>query len=172
MKRNAINFIGRRFHSSKIKNFEKIYLDIFRSDWQEKSWEEYAKDCFKLQSETKVLILKSSGTKRLEYVCGLQALYNIREKELDYVEEKVLSLSISDYKLFFSSEFENIKNNIKGMEFLNVFNSYTEYGQIANSEKIKKNFMWNYVSACIAIYAIEEVFGDELSEIEHNVRRA
>lgn len=171
MKRTALSFIGRKFHSKKIKNYENKYLNIYNENWRYKPWEDYAKDCFKLQSETKVLILKSSGTQRMEYVFGLQALYNVREKELDYVEEKVLSLHISDYKHFFSSEYENIKSNIKGMEFNNVIKSYTDYGKIANSEKTKQNFMWNYVSACLAIYAIDKVFGDELSKIENNLRR-
>lgn len=170
MKRNAINFLGRILYSTKIKDFEKKYSKIFFEEWREKPWEEYAKDCFKLQTETKENIINSTGSQRMEYTLGLQALYNIREKELDYVEEKVLNLPIPELKKFFSLEYESILNNIKQEDLNAALKLYSECGQITNSREIKRNYMWKYVSASLVIYAIEEVFGVEIKEIERNIR--
>lgn len=170
MKRNAINFLGRVLYSNKIKDFEKKYVEVFFEDWREKPWEEYAKDCFKLQTEIKENIINATGSRRMEFTLGLQALYNIRKKELDYIEEKVLNLPIPELRNFFLLEYESILNNIKQMDLNTAVTLSSEFGQIANSQEMKINFMWKYVSACLAIYAIEEVFGDELKNIELNIR--
>ncbi len=170
MERKAINFLGRLMNSSKIKEFENRIDDIYKSDWKDRPWEEYAIDCFKLQSENKELIINSSGTQRMEYLIGLQALYNVRKKELDFIENKVLSMPINEYRFLFSSEYEIILSDI-GKEDLNTaVQLYSECGQIANSMEIKNKLMWKYVSACLIISAINEVFGDELNKIENNLR--
>ena len=81
-------------NSSKIKEFESRIEDIYKSDWKDRLWESYALDCIKLQSENKKLIINSSGTQIMEYLIELQALYNVRKKELDFIENKVLLMSI------------------------------------------------------------------------------
>lgn len=63
MKRTALSFFGRKFYSNKIKNYENKYLEIYVEDWSDKPWEDFAKDCFKLETETKELIFKSTGGK-------------------------------------------------------------------------------------------------------------
>ena len=170
MERQAINFLGRLMNWSKIKEFESRIKDIYKSDWKNRPWEEYAIDCFKLQSENKELIINSSGTQRMEYLVGLQALYNVRKKELDFIENKVLQMPINEYKFLFSSEYEIILSDI-GKEDLNTaIQLYGECGLIANSMEIKNKLMWKYVSACLTISAINEVFGDQLNKIENNIR--
>jgi hypothetical protein len=171
MKRTALNFIGRKLHSNKIKNYESKYLVIYNEDWSDKPWEDYAKDCFKLQTEIKENILNSTGKQRLEFVFGLQALYNIRAKELNYVEENVLSIPIAQLKYFFESEYKDILKNLKEKDLNTALKLYSEYGKITNSEEIKHNYMWKYVSACLIIFAIEEIFGNELNNIQRNIRR-
>ena len=81
-------------NSSKIKEFESRIEDIYKSDWKDRLWESYALDWIKLQSENKKLIINSSGTQIMEYLIELQALYNVRKKELDFIENKGLLMSI------------------------------------------------------------------------------
>jgi hypothetical protein len=170
MKRTALGFFGRKIYSNKIKSYENKYLEIYLEDWGGKLWEDYAKDCFKLENETKELILNSTGSQRMEYVCGLQALYNIREKELNYVEEKVRKMAISEFKYFFESEYQNILKDLKEKDLKSALELYSEFGIIANSKEIQKHYKWKYVSACLLIFAVEEAFGNELNKIELNFR--
>ena len=169
MKRNAINLIGRILYASRIKSFEKKIETIYNEDWKNKSWEDYAIDIWKFESESKTLIHNSTGSKRINYLIGLQAYYNIREKELKYVEEKVSSLPMSEFKYFFVSEYEALLININEAGLNRAFELYSECGQIANSEE-KRNYRWKHISACLIIQAIDEVFGDELNRIERNIR--
>lgn len=169
MKRTAINLIGRKLYSSKVKFYENKYSQI-KIDWVDKPWEDYAKDCFKLQTEIKEYVLNSKGTQRMEYILGLQALYNICEKELDYVEEKVQSIPISELKYFFKMEYNSILEDLKGMNFNAATELYIEYGRIANSNEIKRNYMWKYVSACLLIFAFEEIHGKLMNIVESNIR--
>jgi hypothetical protein len=140
-------------------------------DWSNKPWEDYAKDCFKLETETKELILNSAGSQRMEYVFGLQALYNIREKELNYIEEKIRTTRITELKHFFESEYKSILNDLKEKDLNSAMELYTKFGTIANSKEIQTNYKWRYVSACLVIFAIEEIFGSALNNIERNIRR-
>lgn len=171
MKRTALSFFGRKLYSNKIKNYENKYLEIYIEDWSNQPWEDFAKDCFKVETETKELILNSTGSQRMDYVCGLQALYNIREKELNYIEEKIRKTPITELKHFFESEYKSILNDLKEEDINSAMELYTEFGNIANSKEIQKNYKWKYVSACLAIWAIEEVFGNDLNNIERNIRR-
>jgi len=170
MKRTALSFFGRKFYSNKIKNYENKYLEIYIEDWSDKPWEDFAKDCFKLETETKELIFKSTGSQRMEYVCGLQAHYNIREKELNYVEEKVQEMPISELKHFFESEYKSFLKNLKEKDLKSAIELYSEFGNIANSKEIQKNYKWKYIAACLIIFSVEEVFGNELNNIERNIR--
>ena len=172
MKRTALSFFGRKFYSNKIKNYENKYLEIQSEDWGDKPWEDYAKDCFKLETDTKELILQSTGSRRIEYVCGLQALYNIGEKELNYVEEKVQRMPNSELKHFFESEYKSFLKDIKEKDLKSAIDLYTEFGNIANSKEIQKNYKWKYVAACLVICAVEDAFVDQLNIIERNIRRA
>jgi hypothetical protein len=168
MKRTAINFIGRKLNSTKIKFYENKYSQI-KIDWSDKPWEDYAKDCFKQQTQIKEYVLNSTGTQRMEYILGLQALYNICEKELDFVEEKVQSMSISELKYFFKLEYNSILEDLKGMNFNTATELYVEYGKIANSNEIKLNYMWKYVSACLLIFAYDEIHGKHMNSAESNI---
>lgn len=170
MKRTALGFLGRKIYSNKIKRYENKYIEIHFEDWSGKPWEDYAKDCFKLETETKELIHNSTGSQRMEYVFGLQALYNIREKELNYVEEKVQEIPSSELKYFFELEYQSILNDIKEKDFKSAMDLYSEFGNVANSKEIQKNYKWKYVSACLLISAVEEAFGNELNSIERNLR--
>ncbi|MEN9400338.1 MAG: hypothetical protein RL632_1441, partial [Bacteroidota bacterium] len=51
-----------------------------------------------------------------------------------------------------------------------ALNLYVEYGKIVNSTEIQKNYKWKHVSATLVIFAIEEVFGNALNNIETNIR--
>jgi hypothetical protein len=170
MKRTAINFFGKIIYSKKIKNYENKYAEIQVEDWSNNPWEDYAKDCFKAESESKELISNSTGSKRIEFICGLQALYNSREKELDFVEEKIQNMPISEFKYFFDSEYKSILTKIKEQDIGTALNLYVEYGKIVNSNEIQKNYKWKHVSATLVIFAIEEVFGNALNNIETNIR--
>ncbi len=174
MKRNAINKIGRLFYSSRIRAWEEKIEIIYKEDWENKPWEEYAKDVFKLETENKELINNSTGSKRMEYTLGLQALYNKKEKELDYIESKVRNMSSSEIKYFFSDEYETIKINIKPMNINDVIEECSNYSEIVKSGKLTQlmnNYMFNYVKMQLLMCAIEEVFGDDLNKIENNLRR-
>lgn len=170
MKRKAINVLGRLMYSSKIKEFENRIEDTYKSDWKDRPWEAYAIDCFKLETENKELINSSSGTQRMEYIIGLQALYNVKKKELDFIENKVLSMPINEYRFLFSSEYEIILSDIGKKDLNTAVQLYSEFGQIANSMEIKNKLMWKYVCACLFISAINEVFGEKLNKIENNLR--
>jgi hypothetical protein len=170
MKRRAINWIGSKMYSKKIKDYELRFEVIYKEDWSEKPWKDYAVDCFKFQFETKERIDGATGVQRMEFVCSLQALYNIRLKELDYVENEVLKLSSIEYKQFFQFEYSTILNNVKNQDLYSAMQLYSDYGQVANSDKIKRVNLWNYVSAFLIIQAIEEAYGNELSAIQMNSR--
>jgi len=170
MKRNFLSLFGRIIYSNKIKNYENKYLEIYNEDWSNEPWEDYAKDCFKLETDTKELIQNSTGSQRMEYAFGLQALYNMREKELNYIEEKIRKTPITELKHFFESEYKSILNGLKEIDLKSAIESYVDFGKIANSKEIQKNYKWKYVSACLAICAIEEVFGNALNNIERNLR--
>jgi hypothetical protein len=169
MKRTALTFFGRIFYSNKIKNYEIKYIEIYKEDWNKKPWEDYAKDCIKVETELKENILNIKGSQRLEYLCGLQALYNIREKELNYIEEQIQKIPNTELKRLFETEYESILNNLNGIDLNSAMKLYSKYGNIANSKEIQKNYSWKYVSACLAICAIEEVFGSEINDIERNI---
>lgn len=170
MSKKAIGFLGRMIYSSKIKSYENKYIEIQKEDWSSEPWQEYAKDCFKLETQTKEYIHNSSGSQRMEYVCGLQALYNIREKELNYIEETIQKMPISELTHFFESEYNSILNNIKETDFKSAMDLYSEFVTIINSKDIQKNYKWKYVSACLLIFAVEEVFGNELNNFKRNIR--
>ena len=106
----------------------------------------------------------------MEYIIGLQALYNVKNKELDFIENKVLSMPINQYRFLFSSEYEIILSDIGKKDLNTAVQLYSEFGQIANSMEIKNKLMWKYVCACLFISAINEVFGEELNKIENNLR--
>lgn len=170
MKRTALSIFGRIFYSNKIKNYENKSLELYNEHWIDKPWEDFAKDCFKSVSENKEHILESKGNLRIEYVCILQAMYNKREKELNYVEEKVQKMPISELKYFFESEYKGLVKSIKKLDLNSAMDLYSEFGIIANSKKIQKNDKWKYVSACLIIFAVEESYGNELNIIERNIR--
>jgi hypothetical protein len=76
MKKNALNSIGRFTHMRRIKEFEKAIHQTFTEEWSKTPWELYAKDCFKLETECKERIQKSSGETRMEATIMLQAHYH------------------------------------------------------------------------------------------------
>lgn len=170
MKKKAINFLGRIIYSSKIKYFESRLEEIYEADFKNKSWEEYAIDCFKIKSENEELIISSSGTQRIDYVCGLQALYNIRSEELNFIEDKVGSMKIHEYKTLFSSEYETILSDIRNLDLNEAVRIYSEFGEISNPSRIKNKMKWKHVNASLIISAIDETFGEQLNEIENNLR--
>lgn len=170
MKRTALSFFGRTLYSNKIKDFENKYLEIYNEDWRNKPWENFAKDCFKVETETKERILNSRGSQRMEYVFGLQALYNIGEKELNYIEEKIRNTPITELKHLFESEYKSALKDLKEKDLNSAMKLYSECGNIANSKEIQKNYKWRYVSVLLVIFAVEEVFGNDLNNIERNLR--
>ena len=169
MSRNAMNFISRLFHSSKIKNFETKIIDIYSEDYKNKSFKEESIDCLKLQNDNINLINAASGSEKLKYLVGLQALYNVKSKELDFVEKLISSTPISEYKSEFSSEYNQILINVKSNEVIPM-DEYIEHGKFANSKDVQKNNLWGHVLSCLAICAIDEVFGEQLNKIESNIR--
>lgn len=170
MKRTALGFIGRKIYSSKIKYYENKYQENFREDWSNKPWDDYAVDCFKFETETKINIQASTGNQKMEYVLGLQALYNVREKELDYIEDIAMSLPISELKHFFKSDYFSILKDLKNKDLNAAIKLYSEFGNIVHSKEIKQNYKWRFVSACLVLSAVEEIFGNEIDRIQHNLR--
>jgi hypothetical protein len=170
MKRTILSFFGRKLYSNKIKNFENKLLEIYNEDWSDKPWEDFAKDCFKLETQIKERILNSSGSQRMEYVFSLQALYNIHEKELNYIEETIRNTPITELKYFFKSEYKSILMDLKEKGINSAMELNSECFNIANSKEIQKKYKWRYVSACLVISAVEEVFGNDLDNIQQILR--
>ncbi|WP_292901689.1 hypothetical protein [Nonlabens sp.] len=172
MKRTALSFFGRKLYSNKIKSYESKALEIYSEDWSDKPWEDFAKDCFKCETEIREVILKSTGTNRMESVCALQAIYNIREEELNFVGEKVQGMTdpTSELKLFFESEYKSILKEIRELDFSSALDVYTIAGDVGNSRDRRKNHEWKHVSALLMILAVEEAFGNDLINLERNIR--
>ena len=170
MGRNAMNFLARVLNSSKIKEYEIRIENIYLEDWKDKPWEEYAIDITKLQSDSINLINKSSGTERMKYKIGLQALYNSKKKEIDFVENMIQSMPIGEYKFKFSSEYDKILSKI-GKEDDLPWEMYIEVGKVANSRKIKSTNAWLHIESCLVIMAIDELFGETLDKFQEMVRK-
>lgn len=125
--------------------------------------------CLKQQHDNIYRINNSSGSERLKYYCGLQALYNVKSDELDFAEDLIRNIHTSEYKSKFSSEYNEILNNVKSFETLPM-DQYIEHGKFANSRGVQKNNLWQHVLSCLAIYAIDEVFGEQLNKLESKIR--
>jgi len=108
----------------------------------------------------------------MESVCALQAIYNIREEELNFVGEKVQGMTdpTSELKLFFESEYKSILKEIRELDFSSALDVYTIAGDVGNSRDRRKNHEWKHVSALLMILAVEEAFGNDLINLERNIR--
>ncbi len=170
MARNAMNIFGRLLNSAKIKDDEARIREMYLEDYKDSSLEEEAIDCVKLQNDTINLIDNSSGTERMKYLIGLQALFNSKRKELDFAESMIQSMPTQEYKSKFSSAYDELLHRI-GLEENLPWDDYIEMGKIANSKKIKNKNVWLHVLSCLYIYAIDERFGDVLNKTEENIRK-
>ena len=171
MKRIAIKRIGQILYSKKIKHFEDRYRIAFRYDWVDKSFEDYAKDIFKAETETIELIEKSTGSKRMEFTCGLQALYNICESELDFVYYKVSGFTqLFEYSEFFGEEYSQIYSQIKNLSLDESIEQYVECGKILKLVSGNQFFTWRQVNACLILHAVDEIHGDSLNDLMKTLR--
>lgn len=169
MKKKALNFIGRKLYSYKIKSYEKKYMKIYNEDYKDIPIEEFAMLCLYCETEEILKIQSSTGIERMEYRCSLQANYNLFEREFNYVEEIIKKTPSSELKYFFNKEYAEAIENIKDKEFNAAMEIYINFGKIAN-DKLTKNYLkWHYVKACLGISAIEEVFGDEINSLTQNL---
>lgn len=170
MKRTAINFFGRVLYSAKIKKMERIFVENYNNNWQDRSWEDYALECFKFQNQLKDEIRSSSGSERMDTVLKLQSLYNVREKELDFIEEKIKSLPTSELKYLFLSEYTEILTNVKNMDLNSAIELGAQCAKISISNDMKFNNPGEYVNACLCLSAVDELFGKKLDKVKSNIK--
>lgn len=171
MKTNVIGFFGRIIYSKNIREFENKIEQIYIQDWRDKKWEDYAIDCVKMITELKDLINNSTGKKRLDYLFGLQSMYNIKGKEISYINNIVQTKPINELKSFFPNEYEIISENLSELDLPSVFKVYSEQSEIINSSYIKSNYTWKYISSCLIISRIEEKYSNELNSIFRNLNQ-
>ena len=125
MKKNIISLFGRLIHSKKIKEYESKIKTIYVEDWSNEKWEDYALDCVKTITELKELVNINTGNKRMEYLIGLQAYYNVGGP--DYITIKDLANIISKVvkyngKIIFNTNFpDGVKERkLDSTQFINL----------------------------------------------------
>jgi hypothetical protein len=171
MKKNIINLFGRLIHSKKIKEYESKIKSIYLEDWSNGKWEDYALDCIKTITEIKELVNNNTGTKRMEYLIGLQAYYNVCETEINCINNLIELNPKSELKNIFKNDYTIILNEIDNMELSKIIQMGTEQAGISNSTFFKQNFQWKYILSCLLLSAIDEKFGEQLNIIETNIRK-
>lgn len=171
MRKNIINLFGRLTHSKKIKEYERKIKTIYIEDWSNGKWEDYALDCVKTISELTELVNINNGDKRMEYLLGLQAYYNVCEKEIDCINNLIQSNSKSELKNIFKNDYNVILNEIDNMELAKIIQMGSEQAGISNSTIFKQNFQWKYIFSCLLLSAIDEKYGEQLDSIQTNLRK-
>lgn len=170
MKNNTINLFGRLIHSKKIKKYESKIKSIYLEERGTGKWEDYALDCIKTITELKELINNNTGGKRMEYLLGLQAYYNICKKEIEYINNIIESKSKSELKHFFKNEYNIILNEITNIELSKIIQMGSERAEIVRSTISKRNYQWKYILSCLILSAIDEKYGEQLDSIQINLR--
>jgi hypothetical protein len=163
MKKTSLSSNNIIMNQSRLNEIENELKNDFKKFWLLQPWEDYAKDCYKLKSEIQESIINSSGVEKEYFVLKLQALFNVCKNELQYMENKVLNTPKSEYNLLFKNEYLTTLNKVNLINDLSKAKIILkELNSLINSFNDLTSISWRYVSCCLVVSAIHEIFGKDI----------
>ena len=167
---NVLNLFSRLLNSSKIKVSVKNLELFYKEDCKGKSWYEHAVDCLAYSSILKSNIRLSSGSERIVFLIDLQALYDLKSKEILFATSSILDLPTEKYHTHFRNEYLEIYEELKNKGFSKAMTeNYIPCGQLFDLEE-KKRDIWNYVKMRITFDAMDDLYKKNLDKVENNIR--
>jgi hypothetical protein len=167
---NELNLVSRLIYLSKITVSKKKLELFYIEDCKGKHEIEHAVDCLAFSSVLKSNIRLSSGTERIDNRIELQALYNLKSKEILFATSILLDLPTEEYHIYFSNDYLEIREDLKNKGFSKAMKEiYIPCGELFNLEE-KKRDIWNYVRIGLALEAMDDLYKKDLDTMMKNIR--